>query len=233
MQPPAGADILLRMLLLALLQACDSAVEGPHALAYDGSPDCATIDVSDAPPSSFTVEVWLRGDPDAFTAMRPMVLWKHVFNLSENADEQVVFVIGDEEVGASSPFTLMDGQLHHVAGTYDGTDGTARLFVDGALVGQSGTAAFVGDPDSRVQFGCAKEATEGFYGILDELRISSVVRYTDDFELPTGPYAKDDDTWMLFHLNEGSGATASSGAGDYEMVITDVAWVEFDLGTEE
>lgn len=233
MQPPAGADILFRMLLLALLQACDPAVEGPHALAYDGSPDCATIEVGEAPPTSFTVEVWLRGDPDAFTAMRPMALWKHVFNLSENEDEQVVFIVGDEDVGASSPFTLMDGQLHHVAGTYDGADGSARLFVDGQLVGQSGSAAFVADPDSRIQFGCAKEATEGFYGLLDELRISSVIRYTDDFELPTAAFEKDADTWMLFHLDEGTGSTAASATGDFEMVITDAAWAEFELGSEE
>jgi len=221
------------MLLLALLQACDSAIEGPAALAFDGSPDCATIDLDDAPPASFTVEVWLRGDPDAFVAMRPYAAWRHVFNLMENGDEQVVFLIGDDEAGASSPFSLMDGQLHHVAGTYDGTDGTAKLFVDGALVGQSSGAAFVGDPDSRIQFGCAKEATEAFYGVLDELRISSVVRYTDDFELPTGQHTKDADTWMLFHLDEGVGSTANSATGDHEMVITDAAWVSFDLGGAE
>lgn len=233
MQPRSAADILLRMLLLALLTACDPVVEGPHALAFDGAPDCATIEVAEAPPASFTVELWLRGDPDAISAMRPMALWKHVFNLSQNDDEQVVFIVGDEDQGASSPFSLMDGQLHHLAGSYDGADGTAHLFVDGALVGQSGAPAFVGDPDSRVQFGCAKEATEGFYGLLDELRISSVLRYTDDFEVPTAPFEKDADTWMLFHLDEGTGTTAQSAAGNFEMVITDAAWAAFELGSEE
>ncbi len=234
MQPRAAVDILLGMLLLALFQACTTVTEGPHALAFDGSPDCGIIAVSEAPPSSFTVEVWLRSDPEAFAGvMRPLALWKNVFNLSENADEQVVFIIGEEAVGASSPFSLMDGQLHHVAGTYDGAVGSAKLFIDGDLVGASGDPAFVSDsPTEQVQFGCAKENTEAFYGVLDELRLSSIVRYTDAFEVPTAAYEGDDDTLMLFHLDEGTGATATS-TGDFTMTISDAAWVEFDVGGEE
>ncbi|MSQ02750.1 MAG: LamG domain-containing protein [Myxococcales bacterium] len=234
MQPRAAVDILLGMLLLVLLEACTTVSEGPHALAFDGSPDCGIIAVSEAPPSSFTVEVWMRSDPEAFGGvMRPLSLWNNVFNLSENVDEQVVFIIGEESVGASSPFSLMDGQLHHVAGSYDGALGSAKLFIDGALVGSSGEAAFVGDsPADQVQFGCAKANTEAFYGVLDELRISSIVRYTDSFELPTGAFEGDDDTLMLFHLDEGTGTTATS-TGDFTMEISEAAWVEFELGGEE
>ena len=222
------------MLLLALLQACTPVSEGPHALAFDGSPDCGIIPVSEAPPSSFTVEVWLRSDPEAFGGvMRPLALWNNVFNLSENADEQVVFIIGEEAVGASSPFSLMDGQLHHVAGTYDGAVGSAKLFIDGTLVGTSGDPAFVGDaPADQVQFGCAKVSTEAFYGVLDELRVSSIVRYIDTFELPTAAFEGDDDTLMLFHLDEGTGTTAAS-KGDFTMEISEASWVAFDLGSEE
>lgn len=214
------------MLLLALLQACDSAAEGPHALAFDGAPDCALADLPDAPPTSFTVEAWLRGDPEASNAMRPYVLWHNVFELSENADGQVIFTAGPDGVGASHPFTLMDGVLHHVAGTYDGADGTVHLYVDGAQVGVSGEPAFMGDAkDDQLQVGCAKEATEGFYGVLDEVRISSVVRYTDDFELPTGPFESDGDTYLLFHFDEGNGTTAASETGDVSLTLYDTSWV--------
>ena len=58
-------------------------------------------------------------------------------------------------------FSVMDGVLHHVAGTYDGADGTVRLYVDGAQVGVSGAAAFMGEAkDDQLQVGCAKDETE-------------------------------------------------------------------------
>ena len=225
------------MLLLALLGACDPVVEGPHALAFDGSPDCGTVDGVTAPAASFTVEAWLRGDPDANADMRPIALWNDVFNITQRDDGQVIFTVGeggDDAVGASYGFTLMDGVLHHVAGVYDGSDGTPRLFVDGQFVGIAPVAAFVGEkPDDRLQFGCAKSATEGFYGILDELRVSSSARYVDDFEVPTAPYKKDDDTLMLFHLDEGAEGAAASETGGFDMVITDAGWIEFSLDSEE
>lgn len=221
------------MLLLALLQACDPVVEGPHALAYDGAPDCALADLSKDPPTSFTVEAWLRGDPEAFAAMRPLMLWHNVFELSENAEGQVIFTVGPDGVGASHPFSVMDGVLHHVAGTYDGADGTVRLYVDGAQVGVSGAAAFMGEAkDDQLQVGCAKDETEAFYGVLDELRVSSVVRYTDDFELPSGDYEEDADTMLLFHLDEGTGSTAASAAGGATLSLYDTSWVDSPLGDE-
>lgn len=222
------------MLLLPLLLACDTAPEGPHALSFDGAPDCASIDLDEAPPSSFTVDVWVRGDPDAFDSLRPIVMWSQVFTLQQTADAQVLFTVGSDQVGASYGFSVLDGVLHHISAVYDGATGTARLFVDGAFVGSSSAEAFVGDkPDDRIQVGCAKEATEGFYGVIDELRISSVPRQEDDFELPTGPYKKDADTWMLFHLDEGTGETGASEVGSHEMRITDAEWIEFSLQGEK
>ncbi len=226
--------MLLLPLLLPIFVACDVATDGQFALSFDGAPDCATIAVSEAPPASFTVDVWMRGDPEAFVAMRPLVLWNEVFNLSQNADEQVVFTVGADGVGASYAFSVMGGGLHHLSGVYDGADGSARLFVDGSFVGASPAAAFVGSaPDDRIQVGCAVQATEGFYGVLDEVRISSVARQADDFAVPTGAYKKDADTWALFHLNEGSGTTAASETGSFVMETNDTEWAEFSVGGAE
>lgn len=221
------------MLLLSLLIACEVAPEGAHALSFDGAPDCATIEIDEAPPGSFTVDVWVRGDPDAFDALRPIVMWSDVFTLQQTADEQLLFTVGAEQTGASYGFTVLDGVVHHVSAVYDGADGSMSLFVDGAFAAAAAGEAFVGDkPDDRIQVGCAKAATEGFYGVIDELRISSVARQTDDFELPSGPYKKDADTWMLFHLDEGTGDTATSATGNFEMLVTDTEWVPFELGEQ-
>lgn len=63
--------------------------------------------------------------------------------------------------------------------------------------------------------------------------MSSVPRYADDFEVATAPFKKDDDTLLLFHLDEGTGGTAASETGGFEMVITDAGWIEFDLAETE
>ncbi len=222
------------MLLLPLLVACETNPEGEFALSFDGAPDCATIDLDEAPPASFTVDAWVRGDPEAYAALRPIVMWNQVFTLQQTAEDQLLFTVGADTVGASYAFSVLDGVLHHVSGAYDGGDGSLRLFVDGSFVGAGGTQAFVGDePDDRIQVGCAKAATEGFFGVIDELRISSVSRQLDDFELPSAPYEKDADTWMLFHLDEGTGDTARSTVGNYEMRITDTEWTEFSISDGE
>jgi hypothetical protein len=106
-----------------------------------------------------------------------------------------------------------------------------RLFVDGKLVGQN--SAFVGTADSRIQVGCAKEFTEAFSGLIDEVRLSSVARYATDFERPTTPFVKDDDTIMLFHLDEGTGTTAASAVGDFEMELDETSWLDFSLSSQD
>lgn len=215
--------------MLALLFACDPTAGGDYALAFDGPPDCGTVELSGAPPDSFTVELWMRGDADAGAQYRPMVTWPGLFQLAENESGSVTFAVGEGDTPASYPFTQMDGVLHHIAGTYDAADGSVSLFVDGKL--QAINDAFPGEPDSRVQVGCAKEYTEAFSGLLDEIRFSSVVRYTTDFERPTTPFKADDDTVMLFHLDEGAGDTSESAVGDFVMELSDTTWLEFSLAS--
>lgn len=219
------------MLLLPFLFGCDPEEGGSFALAFDGPPDCGTIAVEGEGPDSFTIELWMRGDSDAGAQRRPMVMWKGIFDLSERDDGIVVFGVGEDDASATYAFSQMDGVLHHIAGAYDAADGSVRLFVDGKLVGQN--SAFVGTADSRIQVGCAKEFTEAFSGLIDEVRLSSVARYATDFERPTTPFVKDDDTIMLFHLDEGTGTTAASAVGDFEMELDETSWLDFSLSSQD
>ena len=45
----------------------------------------------------------------------------------------------------------------------------------------------------------------GFAGLIDDLRISSGIRYEDDFDVPPHPLDSDDTTLALLHFDEGSG----------------------------
>lgn len=215
------------MLMLVYLLACGETGGGEFAIAFDGPPDCGTIELSGSPPDSFTVELWMRGDTDAGDQFRPMVTWPGVFSLAERSDGILLFAVGEDDDAASSPFSVMDGVLHHLAGTYNGADGTVRLYVDGALQGQN--SAFVAEPTGRIQVGCAKEYTEAFSGLLDEVRISSSLRYDADFERPSAPFETDDDTVMLFHMDEGTGETSESDGGEFLMQLTETTWLDFSL----
>ncbi len=80
------------------------------------------------------------------------------------------------------PESLMNGRWHHVAGTYDGS--VARLYLDGGLLISSvfGIALGTSSTDSVI-------IGQGFDGVLDEVRISSVARQPGDLgfvQPPTG-----------------------------------------------
>jgi len=103
----------------------------------------------------------------------------------------------------------------HVAGVFDGT--VMRLFVDGVKAEEvpfSGT--FV-----RSRYGFvigANPATSSrvesfFRGVIDEVRISRIARYTQDFR-PSDYLNADEDTLALYHFDEGEGTSVQDASGN-------------------
>jgi hypothetical protein len=213
------------VLLLTLL-ACDGEKAiGPFALAFDGAEDCVEVDTaSTAVPAALTVEVWLRGDPGHADALRPFVNWTGLFSLDEDREGNVYFTVGAGP-GASSGASVMDGVLHHLAGTWDGE--STDLFVDGVREGFAAGAP-TEPPGDTIRFGC-DSAANAYPGLLDEVRISSVVRYTDDFSVPTAAYEPDADTLGLFHVDEGEGDTTMDAAAGLVGQVEGADWVPFSL----
>ncbi len=107
---------------------------------------------------------------------------------------------------------------HHVAVTRDATTRAVTLYLDGVTNGsatgplgdvsyQDGATGSATDP--FLVIGVEKPnlpASNGFNGFVDELRISTVVRYTADFTPETMAYATADaDTAALYHFDDGGG----------------------------
>jgi hypothetical protein len=132
---------------------------------------------------------------------------------------------GDTLCGATG---IADGEWHHIAVTRDGTTGVLTLFVNGIL--DSSASGPAGDvsyrngrstqwPNDRfLVIGAEKHdydrsAYPSFSGWIDELRISSVVRYKADFVPPTEPFTTDDDTVGLYHFDEGDGDQIADASG--------------------
>jgi glucose/arabinose dehydrogenase len=120
----------------------------------------------------------------------------------------------------------LDGQWHHVAVQRRRSDGWMWLFVDGNLEAQAdGPDGDVSYPDNGVPgnfcggpcvndpflvIGAEKHdagpAYPSFKGHVDELRISTMLRYPSaNFPRPVAPFVADSATAALYHFDEGRG----------------------------
>jgi hypothetical protein len=120
-----------------------------------------------------------------------------------------------------------DGAWHHVAVTRD-AGGQLHIFVDGQVdaqgAGPDGDASYRdGRPtswpgsDPFLVIGAEKHfgATgwNGFSGWIDEVRVSTVERYTGPFVRPAAPFATDASTAALYHFDEGAGDVVGDVSG--------------------
>lgn len=150
---------------------------------------------------------------------------------------QLEFAIGDSAETlrrVRGPAMLEPGQWRHVAATWDFPNAHLQLFVDGKRVAEEGphqtawpSAATPGDNRVKPGMGILKDdrrslPMQAFIGgdrgcrkalsaeaVLDELRISDVVRYHGRFAPPREQCAVDDHTRALFHFeNSASGVHA-------------------------
>ncbi len=224
----AGALLPLVGLLAA---GCNGGLglEGPFALVFDGAEDCVEVNMTSLEvPSAWTIETWIRGDAAESDRARPLLEWNGVFSLGEAVGGDTVFAVGATE-GLTFTTSVVDGKLRHVAGTFDGTratlyvDGVKQAFADG-LPPSSAT--------STLRIGCSAGA-EAYGGILDEVRLSSTLRYESDFDRPVAPFEEDDDTLLLFHFDEGEGEQSFDAVAGVTAELQGPEWITFDLENGE
>jgi hypothetical protein len=173
-------------------------------------------------------ESWLQGnvlvDRDRNGANRKFgvsVADGHViFGVSSTADRTIC---GSEDV--------LDGAWHHVAVQYRPSDGAMWLFVDGTLDASGyappGDVSYPDDAipsigcdgapctsDTYLAFGSSKLRRHPAYkGSLDEIRVSSKLRYVAGFTPPRAAFAADADTAALYHFDEGNGTLVHDDSG--------------------
>ncbi|NJN18050.1 MAG: LamG domain-containing protein [Oscillochloris sp.] len=141
---------------------------------------------------------------------------------------RVVFGVaqGSQEFDLCGTTVVTDGAWHHIALTR-ATNGQMRIYVDGQRDasgnGPSGDVAYregratqyANDP--YLVLGAEKHdfgpEYPSFSGWMDELRISTEVRYSDTFTVPAGPWSSDASTVGLYHFDAGSGTQVADSAG--------------------
>ena len=124
---------------------------------------------------------------------------------------------GAAGAGLCGTVNVVDGTWHHVAVTRVASTGALALYVDGnpdgTATGPTGDISYRDGAtgaakDPFLVLGAEKHDTassRSFSGWMDELRISTTVRYTAAFTTETAPYAVDADTAALYHFDEGDG----------------------------
>ena len=122
---------------------------------------------------------------------------------------------------------VADNQWHHIAVTRRISDGQLRIFVDGNSdaigTGPTGDVSYRDGRatpwpnDPLLVIGAEKHDAGPLYpsysGSIDEIRISTVVRYTAPFTPPSEPFVTDPDTAALYHFDEGAGDVINDTSG--------------------
>ena len=172
------------------------------------------------------------------------------------AGGRVVFGVTGNGTGSRTicgTASVADGNWHYIVIQRRRSDGMMWLFVDGHLEvkkdGPDGDISYPDDHEPDVEsdpflsIGAWKKDTDQelhpfFQGWIDEMRISNVLRYSDDFSQPAKiNLVADGHTVALYHFDEGIGSLitdASEAPGGeshgnlkYGGVINGPDWVRF------
>lgn len=207
-------------------------VDGCIAMRFDGDqvvqvPDAADLD----PIAPFTIEV--RVFYDGTSDEVHLVAHQHYgdqvgyqLGLHNQAiDFRLYRPEGTLWLGGGQ---VSGGQWHHLAAVSDGEE--ARLYLDGALVGDQGHLGghWPTDYAGPLRFGAAAYADQFHLdGLIDEVRISQGTRYVREFDVPAGPFSPDADTIALWHFDEPDGQVVEDSAGQHQGTLGPTAGVEY------
>ncbi|MEO0652010.1 MAG: LamG-like jellyroll fold domain-containing protein [Planctomycetota bacterium] len=172
------------------------------------------IPLADGP---FTLEGWVRAD--AFASRQGLIAKtessEYALFANEGQPEFSVHLDGRYVILRPEGVALETDRWHHLAGVFDGSE--LRLYVDGRRVGAiAGSGQRTtndlplivgGDVDGR------GGATSTLEGELDEVRLSSVARYSGERFTPERRSPSDESTLLLLHMDRAYGRYLRDASG--------------------
>jgi hypothetical protein len=195
--------------------------------SYFEAPDHSSLDASLG--AAFTVEAWVN---PVINTGENMILNKE--DAYEIAVKDGTFQVAIQPEGGTwewwnSGEPVPIESWTHVAVTWDGS--TIRTFVNGKFFMAFDKAGVLHDSPDTFKVGRRTRGgdTHSIYtGLIDEVRISKVIRYTEaGFALPTSAFTPDADTVALYHFDEAINGVVkdASSLGNHGTLIMNAVLV--------
>ena len=220
-------------IFIPLALARDPSPPGGGYLEFNGKDNYAILEngkLVDTEFEAFTVEAWiyLRDSPEIEERCGIPERWiiaakQGCFELSVTGfDDDAPFKYSVKiykqppdmrnvsEVGKEGHADELN-KWHHISGSFDGSV-VNRLSFDGSIQSGGAFARPLANTALPFYIGGMELLGSFFDGFIDEVRISNVERYKNDFEPPKRPFEVDKNTVALWHFDKGF--TDSSGNGN-------------------
>lgn len=168
-----------------------------------------------------TVDFWLMLQETNWGLANPAMYFYQMNNyisLYWNGRQNQFELTGYQSVGSAPTGTwkpdvswYQDGKFHHIAFCFTVETKTLDIFFDGVKrLSFTSQVQAMSATENRIFsfFGDANQTISSVY--VDELRISDVVRWTEDFEVPTEAYTKTSNTSQYLINNTSSSGTLTT-----------------------
>lgn len=208
------------------------------ALVFDGD-DAGTSPLVDVSLSdSFTVELWARFDMSEYYGVLldtrsvnvPDQGWAFYIDPPNGAyaGHLVFYYNGEDSLGHYLVGPSMDGMedWHHLAAVRRDT-GALNIYVDGVMVAANNFPQLPGSGSAKVLVGrqySEDAAADSWWrgGVLDDVHVSDIDRYMDDFTPEAA--AMDGNSIYLWRFNEGKGGMAWDDVNDIPLTLDAPEW---------
>jgi hypothetical protein len=130
--------------------------------------------------------------------------------------------VDDVEIFSTDVATI--GDWTHIALQFN--NGQVSLYINGIYEGMAPATSSVVGTLGTIRFGYLFGSTlnAAFDGLIDEIRISDVVRYMTN-TAPDFSFTPDGDTNALWHFDEGTGTVTADATGNgWDATISGATW---------
>ena len=183
---------------------------GSSSILFDGNGDLLEVGGTSnwydfgADGNPWTMEAYVRFDTVSITQK---LFWQNntYIGIEYVTGSGIKVRLNNGGINFTASWSPSINTWYHVAVVRE-TNNTTTVYIDGTSIG-SGTISGGSSSQHKVEIGAFSPSTDEFDGYMDEIRISSVARFTSSFTPTTSEYASDGDTLALIHSNTTNGST--------------------------
>jgi hypothetical protein len=174
--------------------------------------------------TNYTIECWFIGN--STSGENPVIIgtlgddigYNSIADILVNNGDTTQLSLGTRWDVLSASTNVLDGVWHHVAGVWDGSQ--VRLYLDGNEIASEADSqsSFTWQTPLRLAY---RDTNGGcfFGGTIDEVRISSIARYSGSSFTPATSFTNDSETIVYWTCNDGRGGTVTDATGNHNGTL--------------